>query len=576
MQAALKIFEFPFKGSSGNGAQKIGVKFPNCSSADAMGEENGFIEVMAALTKMPPKELQASLDQLDWVPIDENSGEFVPLIDLTAQIGQKNSIVNILWPQHNFTASAEAKQAEQSGNTGLSFSRISSGRNPKLAHQAVDEDVKTRFFNHSGGDNRSASSQKPDLTSELAMLPKPDLNQAQSSSEFLGKGIRLSQTQLASHSNHGVQQRVDTQIGAPTDQNTARLPLADRVIKKTMDGFEQFPKQAANESTAKNSQALRSNAFEKISHEGMLKMPARAMAASSGSAIESHMASDTTDHAETASANRQGIKSQTQHSTRIASIATLPQQTEGLTAARDIAAAQGANSQEAERAKAANLKGLMRVDQSAGQKDNALTINSSDGTDAQSNNASTREGTPSFDSRLATATTSKAIEQGGAAKEVLPFIDKESNTDVIRQIVQRMTLRTEKQQSQMTIQLKPDFLGNVRLHVTTENQLVMVRMEAESMVVKDIIEHNMPHLKAELQQHGLEIEKFDVFVGSDNDDSRNGQQQAGLRQGLKRNSNKEKFDEMQNENKEKDESSSSGDNRKVSKTTNNLEVDYFA
>jgi flagellar hook-length control protein FliK len=158
----------------------------------------------------------------------------------------------------------------------------------------------------------------------------------------------------------------------------------------------------------------------------------------------------------------------------------------------------------------------------------------------------------------------------------MPFVDKETNTDVIRQIVQRMTLRTEKQQSHMMIKLKPDFLGNVRLHVTTENQQVTVRMEAESMMVKEIIEHNMPHLKAELQHHGLEIDKFDVFVGHDNDESRNGQQQAGFRQGLKRNAKREKVDDLQHENREKDRSASLGDNRTVSKTTSKLEVDYFA
>jgi flagellar hook-length control protein FliK len=43
----------------------------------------------------------------------------------------------------------------------------------------------------------------------------------------------------------------------------------------------------------------------------------------------------------------------------------------------------------------------------------------------------------------------------------------------------------------------------------------MVRISAESNAVKEMIEQNLPVLKNDLQQHGLEIDKFDVYVGHD-------------------------------------------------------------
>ncbi len=107
---------------------------------------------------------------------------------------------------------------------------------------------------------------------------------------------------------------------------------------------------------------------------------------------------------------------------------------------------------------------------------------------------------------------------------------KETQNDVIRQIVQRMTLRSDGKQSQMDIRLKPEVLGNLRMEVITQNQHVMVRMTAENQSVKEIIEQNIHLLKNELQQHGLQIQKFDVFVSQNNDAWRQNHQQEAFRQ----------------------------------------------
>jgi Flagellar hook-length control protein FliK len=109
--------------------------------------------------------------------------------------------------------------------------------------------------------------------------------------------------------------------------------------------------------------------------------------------------------------------------------------------------------------------------------------------------------------------------------------DKTAQTDVIRQIVQRMSLHTQGGQSKMVIHLKPEFLGNVHMHVMTENQQVTVRMMADSTMVKDIIQQNIQHLQAQLMHHGLEIQKFDVFVANDGQGWRGGQEQAGFGNG---------------------------------------------
>jgi flagellar hook-length control protein FliK len=97
--------------------------------------------------------------------------------------------------------------------------------------------------------------------------------------------------------------------------------------------------------------------------------------------------------------------------------------------------------------------------------------------------------------------------------------------DVIRQIVDSAKLRFQSGRGEMRIQLKPESLGHVRLDISTDQHQVMVKVVAELPAVKELLESNLPHLRAELQGQGLEIHKFDVSVGGDSA-SQNKEQQT--------------------------------------------------
>ncbi|NNF99215.1 MAG: hypothetical protein HKM93_07540 [Desulfobacteraceae bacterium] len=88
-------------------------------------------------------------------------------------------------------------------------------------------------------------------------------------------------------------------------------------------------------------------------------------------------------------------------------------------------------------------------------------------------------------------------------------------SDVINQIVEKAALLRNRNQPEMQIKLKPDFLGNIRLTISTDQQQVMVRVFTDVPMVKDMLVQNLAQLQMELQQHGLEVDKFDVRVGQD-------------------------------------------------------------
>jgi hypothetical protein len=103
-------------------------------------------------------------------------------------------------------------------------------------------------------------------------------------------------------------------------------------------------------------------------------------------------------------------------------------------------------------------------------------------------------------------------------------------TDLIRQIVQRMTLHTAGGRASMQIRLKPEFLGSLRMQIVTEDRMIMIRIATQSSQVKEMIERHVEMLKTELQQHGLQVQKVDVSVASDKEAWGGEQQQTAFRQ----------------------------------------------
>ena len=67
----------------------------------------------------------------------------------------------------------------------------------------------------------------------------------------------------------------------------------------------------------------------------------------------------------------------------------------------------------------------------------------------------------------------------------------------------------------MRISLKPESLGRIHLKIVTDNHHVLVKIIADNPHVKELIENNLHHLKSDLGNHGLAIDKFDVFMAGD-------------------------------------------------------------
>lgn len=544
MQAALKFFDFPFKSAGGQGANKIGIKLPGRRSDQLCEDETGFMEILAALSRISPQELNTSLAQLDWVPVEDSAGEFAPLIDLTDQASVENAILQML--VHQQGTETQTPPLPSQIPVGQADGPIDPGKN----------------------------------TSVLEMIKTPTDAAAE----------QLSATADGQHqqAQDGPLRAVPTQKGMnivenddAADQNAvlpkskgARLVLADRAAETARQSLEQSSSKPVTASVPSDPQPQRSSALEKwLANQA----PVRATQLSG----ENHVRQAVSDLPNSAAQPFQAespedpiLQERIQQNNRFVSTLSdrqaLPAQ---KMSGENAAVAQEAGLQIREKAEQRPLHRAVRIDALSAMREEQFMVKPSEGAEMQMNSNASREGASLFDSQLSTNAL-KAADASTAAKQTTPFSPNDTQTDVIRQIVQRMTLKSNRQQSQMVIRLKPDFLGDVRLQVTTEGQQVMVRMDAESAMVKEIVEQNMAHLKAELNQHGLHVEKFDVFVGNDNDGWRSGQQQAGFRQESKR--SRQPFNAAQSDDESFHHSGDFDDNHGPSAGTKSTsEVDYF-
>jgi hypothetical protein len=112
--------------------------------------------------------------------------------------------------------------------------------------------------------------------------------------------------------------------------------------------------------------------------------------------------------------------------------------------------------------------------------------------------------------------SSDKVSEGISTTKETSSLPKALETDVLSQIVKKAALNLKNGQTQVKIEIKPESLGHIRMQISTENHQVTAKIMAETPLVKEIIENNIHQLKTELQNHGLEIDKFDVDVfGSD-------------------------------------------------------------
>jgi hypothetical protein len=124
----------------------------------------------------------------------------------------------------------------------------------------------------------------------------------------------------------------------------------------------------------------------------------------------------------------------------------------------------------------------------------------------------------------------KTSEKQHLAKEA-EIVHKDLRSQTLNQIVQKAVLHLKNGQNEVRMNLKPDFLGQIRMQIITDSQQVTVRIITEFPMVKELIENNVQQLKSDLQNHGLEIDELEVSVSQNPDQQVADRQKASAANG---------------------------------------------
>ncbi|WKV09129.1 flagellar hook-length control protein FliK [Thermoanaerobacterium sp. CMT5567-10] len=85
-------------------------------------------------------------------------------------------------------------------------------------------------------------------------------------------------------------------------------------------------------------------------------------------------------------------------------------------------------------------------------------------------------------------------------------------TDIIDQIVKNINITKSDTESNIKIQLKPDFLGNMEIDIKSMNGSLTANILTDNEKVKHQIEANLNVLNSQLESKGIKIDSFNVSI----------------------------------------------------------------
>ena len=95
-----------------------------------------------------------------------------------------------------------------------------------------------------------------------------------------------------------------------------------------------------------------------------------------------------------------------------------------------------------------------------------------------------------------------------------PFDTSVTQADIIRQIVDEIKLNLSKDVTSMTLQLNPEQLGKVQIHVSTKNGVMQAQIIAETEAAKAAVESGLAALKEAFENRDLKVDAIEVMVGT--------------------------------------------------------------
>lgn len=104
----------------------------------------------------------------------------------------------------------------------------------------------------------------------------------------------------------------------------------------------------------------------------------------------------------------------------------------------------------------------------------------------------------------------KVSEFAEAVEQPVSYSGQVDTADVIRQIVEFAQLHTTEHATTLEMQLNPEHLGKLYLHLTSEEGAVTAKIYTQNELVREALEAQMADLKVNMSQAGIKVEAVEI------------------------------------------------------------------
>lgn len=115
-----------------------------------------------------------------------------------------------------------------------------------------------------------------------------------------------------------------------------------------------------------------------------------------------------------------------------------------------------------------------------------------------------------FLENLTMSTQTAATGEAALAEEALTSVAQ--MREIVDQIVEKIKVVIQPEQTNMELQLNPEHLGRVHLTITEKEGMMTAQFAAETHAAKEAIESQLVQLREALQEQGLKVESIEVMV----------------------------------------------------------------
>ena len=94
------------------------------------------------------------------------------------------------------------------------------------------------------------------------------------------------------------------------------------------------------------------------------------------------------------------------------------------------------------------------------------------------------------------------------------YTEAVTEADIVRQIIDDIKVNLSKDVTSIEVQLNPENLGKVQVHVATEDGVMQAKIIAETEAAKNAIENSLALLKETFENQDLKVDAIEVMVGT--------------------------------------------------------------